>query len=160
MRKLKVYLDTSVISFLFAEDSPDFKKATVEFFERYSLRFDLFVSVVVPTEINRDANLDRRQRLLAVLKQHPITILPESRIEEVEALATTYIDNRALPPSKKEDALHVAYATVFQVDVLLSWNFKHLANIAREERILAVNRQLGYRYPMRILSPLEVEYEE
>lgn len=58
MRKLKVYLDTSVVSFLFAEDSPDFRKATVEFFEHYSLRFDLFVSDVVPTEINRDPNPD------------------------------------------------------------------------------------------------------
>ena len=160
MRKLKVYLDTSVVSFLFAEDSPDFRKATVEFFERYSQRFDLFVSDVVPTEINRDPNLDRRHRLLDVLKQHPITVLPSSRTAEVEALATTYIDNKVLPPSKKEDALHVAYATVFELDVLLSWNFKHLANIAREERILTVNRQLGYRYPLRVLSPLEVDYED
>ena len=160
MRKLKVYLDTSVVSFLFAEDSPDFRKATVEFFERYSQRFDLFVSDVVPTEINRDPNLERRHRLLDVLKQHPITVLPSSRTAEVEALATTYIDNKVLPPSKKEDALHVAYATVFELDVLLSWNFKHLANIAREERILTVNRQLGYRYPLRVLSPLEVDYED
>jgi hypothetical protein len=160
MRKLKVYLDTSVVSFLFAEDSPDFRKATVEFFERYSLRFDLFVSDVVPTEINNDPNVERRQRLLGVLRQYPITVLSNSRSVEVEALATTYIDSKVLPASKKEDALHVAYATVFEMDVLLSWNFKHLANIAREELILTANRQLGYRYPMRVLSPLEVDYED
>jgi predicted nucleic acid-binding protein len=160
MRRLKVYLDTSVIGFLFAEDSPDFGKATVEFFERYSLRFDLYASDVVLAEINQDANLNRREKQLSVLKQHPIALLPDSRSDEVETLATIYIDRKVVPPSKKEDALHVAYATVFEMDVLLSWNFKHLSNLAREERILAVNRELGYRYPMHVMSPLGVDYEE
>jgi hypothetical protein len=160
MKRLRVYLDTSVISFLFAEDSPDFRKVTEDFFSRYAARFDLFVSVVVPIEISKDPNLDRRRRLINILKEHPITLLPDSRDDEVQALATVYIDRNVVPPSKKEDAMHVAYSTVFEMDILLSWNFKHLANIHREERILAVNRELGYRYPMRVHSPLEVEYED
>ena len=42
---------------------------------------------------------------------------------------------------------------------MLSWNFKHLANVRREAMIVAVNQQEGYRYPLRLLSPLEVEDE-
>jgi len=45
------------------------------------------------------------------------------------------------------------------MDVLLSWNFKHLANVNREEKIHMVNMEAGYRYPLRLLSPLEVVYE-
>jgi len=48
------------------------------------------------------------------------------------------------------------FAPVHSVDVLISWNFEHLANINKERRILAVNQELGYYYPMRITTPLEV----
>ena len=61
--------------------------------------------------------------------------------------------------SKRDDAFHVAYATVFGLDILLSWNFKHLANVRREMLIAAINQQEGYRHPLRLLSPLEVEDE-
>lgn len=70
-----------------------------------------------------------------------------------------YVVQKIIPAGKFEDALHVAYATVHQMDILLSWNFKHLANVRREALIAAVNQQTGYRYPLRLLSPLEVEDE-
>jgi hypothetical protein len=56
------------------------------------------------------------------------------------------------------DFLHIAYSTVFEMDVLLSWNFHHLANINKEQRIL--NKTLGYNYPFRMANPLEVYFEE
>jgi alanine racemase len=46
------------------------------------------------------------------------------------------------------------------MDILLSWNFKHLANVSREARVVAVNKAEGYRHPLRMVSPLEVEDEE
>jgi len=55
--------------------------------------------------------------------------------------------------------LHVAYATVFGIDVVLSWNFKHLANLRKEARFTAVNHEEGYWHSPRIVSPLEVEDE-
>jgi hypothetical protein len=60
---------------------------------------------------------------------------------------------------KREDALHVAHATVHGLDILLSWNFKHLANVRREGLIAAMNQQEGYWHALRLLSPLEVEDE-
>ena len=79
--------------------------------------------------------------------------------DEVEDLADRYLSEGVIPMTKREDALHVAYATVHQMDILLSWNFKHLANVRREALIVAVNQAVGYRYPLRLLSPLEVEDE-
>ena len=56
-----------------------------------------------------------------------------------------------------DDARHVAIATVEQVGLIVSWNFKHLANYRRETRFNAVNLLQGYR-PVRILSPMELSY--
>jgi hypothetical protein len=93
------------------------------------------------------------------LRHYPITMLANEAQDEVEELADVYLLRGVIPVAKREDALHVAYATVRQMDILLSWNFKHLANVRREALILAVNQAAGYRYPLRLLSPLAVEDE-
>jgi len=159
MKKLRIYLDTSVINFLFADDAPDFRRATEEFFAKHASKYDLFVSEIVRLEISRTPSLQRRQQLLTVLQQHPITMLASEPSEELEELADLYLREGVIPVAKREDALHVAYATVHKMDILLSWNFKHLANLRREGLITAVNQTAGYRYPLRLLSPLAVEDE-
>jgi hypothetical protein len=110
-------------------------------------------------EIRRTPDPRHRQRLLDVLRQHPITMLSNASRNDIEQLAKLYVRRQLMPATKFEDALHVAYATVHQMDILLSWNFKHLANVRREALIVTVNQAAGYRYPLRLLSPLEVEDE-
>ena len=156
MKKLRIYLDTSVINFLFADDAPDFKKATVEFFQSYCNNYELFISDVVIMEIDKDPDAEHRQKLISVIKDHPITVLGNETAEELQLLAQKYIKKGAIPKSKPDDALHVAYATIHEMDILLSWNFKHLANVNKEIKIHAINSEEGYRYPLRLLSPLEV----
>lgn len=160
MRKLRIYRDTSVINFLFADDAPDFKRVTVQFFDRYAHRYELFISEIVLLEIARTKDNGRREALLGILRQHPISVLAFEPQAEIAALADAYRMQGVIPQSKTEDALHVAHATVHEVDILLSWNFKHLANIRREMRIEQVNRAHGYMHPLRVVSPLEVEDEE
>jgi len=159
MKKLRIYLDTSVINFLFADDSPDFRKATVEFFTQHAQKYALYISEVVLVEIARDPNHAHRQKLESALQQYAMALLPADRRGEIERLGDLYIAQRVIPAGNRDDAFHVAYATVFEIDVLLSWNFKHLANVRRETLILAVNQKEGYRHPLRLLSPLEVEDE-
>ena len=159
MKKLRLYLDTSVISFLYAEDSPDFRRVTEEFFARHAAKYELFTSPVTVLEISRDSAPDHRRRLFDALHTYPITMLAGEPAAEIERLAELYLRRGVIPPSKREDALHVAYATVYEVDILLSWNFRHLANIRREGLIATVNGEEGYRYPLRLLSPLGVEDE-
>ena len=86
-------------------------------------------------------------------------MLPDDSPEEIEELADLYLVRGIIPVGKREDALHVAYATVHEMDIVLSWNFKHLANVRRERLIVALNAQEGYWHQLRLLSPLEVEDE-
>ena len=159
MRKLKIYLDTSIISFLFAEDSPDFRKITEAFFKVHAPRYELYISDVVRLELSKAPDAAHRRKLLGTLDAYPIKTLPMDRREEVTRLAERYIARRAIPRGKIEDALHVAFAIVYELDVLLSWNFKHLANLKKETRLMAVSVEAGYHHGLRLISPLGVEDE-
>ena len=159
MKKLRIYLDTSVINFVFAEDAPDFMHATIEFFEDHSVFYDLYASNIVLLEIERTSDPEHRQRLHMVLAEHDVSILPDDHADEVHDLAERYIEKGIIPKSKIEDAMHVAYATVHEMDVLLSWNFRQLANLKTEANVVAVNVEEGYWHPLRLVSPLEVMHE-
>jgi hypothetical protein len=65
-----------------------------------------------------------------------------------------------LPASKIEDAMHAAVATVFEVDALISWNLKHLANLKKMELINAINMKAGYFKRLELITPMEVSDEE
>jgi hypothetical protein len=160
VKELRVYLDTSVINFLFADDVPDFRRVTEDFFNVYAKRCELYGSDVLIQELDRDPDADRKQRHMNVLRDHRVRLLPRNRDDEVVRLADLYLQQNVVPVNKRDDALHVAYATVFEMDVLLSWNFKHLANIRREARFASANQAEGYWRTPRIVSPLEVEDEE
>jgi len=160
MRQLQVYLDTSVINFLFAEDAPEFRLVTEDFFKVQSAQCALFVSRIVLAEIGCDPDTVHREKLLGILRDYRVDVLPADREEERERLAKAYLADGAIPHTKLADAMHVAYATLYGMDILLSWNFKHLANIRREERVTAVNLREGFRHPLRIVSPLEMSDED
>lgn len=163
MRKLSIYLDTSVINFLFADDAPEKQEITVDFFDHYVLPevYEVYVSVVVIDEISRTKDDHKREMLLATLREYNIKVVSiEERINEIEELAKSYIERGIIPEKKMEDALHIAICTVFEMDVLLSWNYKHLANVNKERLILSANLLEGYSKQFRMATPMEVMYEE
>ncbi len=158
MAKTTVYLDTSVINFLFADDAPEKREITVDFFDNFVKLgvYDTFVTEYVIAEINQTGNEVERTKLLKVIEDYPIELLSVEKAEEIGLLAQNYLDNGIMPPKKLFDALHVAVCVVNKIDFLVSWNFKHLANINRERRILAKNYELGYLHPLRIITPTEL----
>ena len=79
--------------------------------------------------------------------------------EEAAALAREYISAGVLNESKIADAQHIAIATVQNVDLIVSWNFKHIVNIDKIRGFNAVNLKMGYRI-IDIRSPLEVVSHE
>ena len=87
-------------------------------------------------------------------------MLPDGMEEDVELLVQAYMQQGLFRLEQIDDAMHVALCTVNLIDVLASWNFRHLANVNRERRIMAVNESCGYLYPLRIVSPEEVMYDE
>lgn len=133
MTKSTIYLDTSAINFLFADDAPEKKEITVDFFDNFIKLgiYDTYITEYVIAEINQTPNESERERLLKVIEDYPIEILPIEKLEEIGRLAQQYLDNGIMPPRKLFDALHVAFCVVSKIDYLVSWNFKHLANINR-----------------------------
>ena len=75
--------------------------------------------------------------------------------EEVEQLARRYLDKGILTPRFYEDGLHIALATVYRADVLVSWNFKHTVHFDKMRQFTAANIEIGYQ-PIAIHSPREV----
>ena len=165
MNKLKVYLDTSIINFLYVEDSPEYRKATEVFFKNVVVRnkIETYISNIVIDEINKTEDETQRNKLLGTFEKYENirTLIAENEIiNDIAFLGESYIENGIIPKKKTADSLHVAYSTIFQMDILLSWNFQHLANVNKEQKISILNKTLGYNYPFRMANPLEVYFEE
>lgn len=128
MKKLKIYLDTSVLSFLFANDVPEFKRITEEFFEGYVKKgkYIVYISDVVIREIEKTKDETKKVKLLETIKKYSIQILRLDR--DSDALANVYIREEIIPPRKIEDAQHIAISTCNQLDILISWNFNQLTS--------------------------------
>jgi len=92
-------------------------------------------------------------RKLKIIDTEPV-------ITEVEQLASAYIEKQIINRNKIEDALHIAIATVSEMDILLSWNFRHLANINKEMHVHATNITKGYHKEFRMVTPMEVISDE
>lgn len=156
MRKFRIYLDTSILNFLFAEDAPEKKEITSQFFES-SIKvgfYQTFISRFVIDEIMNTTNEQKRTDLLRIISDYPIDFLNvDDSLNKIDELSEHYIFNQVVPASKKFDALHVEASSVFEIDFLVSWNFKHLANVNREAKFLSVNKSLNYNYPLRIVTP-------
>jgi hypothetical protein len=80
--------------------------------------------------------------------------------EEAVKLADTYIADKVVGKTSRDDCFHIALATINKADVLVSWNFKHIVNIFRIRGYNAVNLKLGYSQ-VDIRSPKDIiNYEE
>lgn len=74
--------------------------------------------------------------------------------QEVEKLASLYLEEGIIGYTYRNDCLHIAYATVHEIDMLVSWNFKHIVNYEKIINFNAVNLKNGYK-PLQIFSPME-----
>jgi hypothetical protein len=124
MKKLKLYLDTSVINFLKVEDSPDYRRYTELFFETMIKlgKVETFVSRIVFEEINNTDDLAKRKELLDVFIQYSnikTLVADENNVEEINILVANYLGNDIIPRRNIADAFHVAYATVFEMDIII-----------------------------------------
>jgi predicted nucleic acid-binding protein len=151
--KLRVYVDTSVIGGCEDEEFRGPSRRLVERCMRGEVK--LVVSAVIAGEL-RSAPPPVRQVLRSIDPEHL------ERVEVTRAvknLANAYIESGALGENMRADALHIATATVAGVDVLASWNFRHMVNLHRIRQYDAVNRRMGYG-PLEIRTPKELGDDE
>jgi predicted nucleic acid-binding protein len=153
MEKLRIYLDTSVISHL---DQPE-KPIEQEYSQRLwdaimDGEYEVFLSDVVFEEIYR-CNIDKRSRLQDFINQidfHSITLGSQAR-----AFADLIIAKGILPAKCKEDCHHIAAALFAECNCLLSWNLKHLANYRTNEKVRIISLQELYK-ELAIIQPSQL----
>ena len=158
MRKLKLYIDTSVWNFYFADDAPEKRDVTKDFIDLVRKeQYEVFISEVVVKEIN-NAPEPKRAQLGGLIKSCPVVELEIT--EAVDELAKSYIARGILPEKKEDDALHVAIATATEMDALVTWSFQHLANLRKSELFNGVNLERGYTKRLEMVTPMEVSRYE
>lgn len=143
----RVYLETSIISYLAARPSRDLitaahQQVTHTWWETRRPKFEVLASQLVLDEAAA-GDPEAAQQRLALLRDVPVLEIDP----QVEDLARALIEGVGLPPRAGADAVHIAAATRHEVDFLLTWNCRHIANAQLRPRIERVCRQQGYRVP-------------
>lgn len=148
-KPLRVYADTSVFGGCFDDE---FKTESVRFFDEVRQgQFVLVVSNVTLDELELAPESVRG--VLAGLPSLQVEIVSTS--PESDDLRDAYLEAAVVGPSSSNDAAHIAVATVSNVDMVVSWNFKHIVHFEKIGGYEGVNSLRGYRSP-RIYSPREV----
>jgi len=149
--KDKIYVDTSVLGGFY---DIEFEKDTKIFFNRIlNKEFSVFISEITETELAFAP--EKVKELVNLIPKECLTKL--SITKEVDELANTYISEKALGKASLNDAYHIAIATVNKINVLVSWNFKHIVNLNKIRLFNSVNVKLGYslieiRCPKELIS--------
>lgn len=149
MKVQRVYIDTSVVG---GCHDTEFAPWSIGLMRDFRLgNFKPVVSEVLDAEI-RDAPAKVRETYAELLKlDHDLVELNA----EAEQLAAAYLERGILTPNYFDDALHIALATVAEVDVLVSWNFRHIVHFDKIRRFNAINLERGHKL-INIYSPREV----
>lgn len=154
--KKTVYLDSSIPSFLF-DDRPEMItliNITHSWWQNEKMKYDLWLSIETLAELN-SGNYPKKKEVLDSIKD--INVLNETNI--IVDIVEVYIKNFVMPLKASGDAVHLAYASYYEMDYLLTWNCNHLANANKTKHIHTVNDSLGLTTPM-IITPLELTEEE
>ncbi len=144
MAKKKVYLESSVISYLTARPSRDIVKQakqmlTRDWWQGSRMKYQIHVSGFVMEEIARGDSGAAR------LRQDAVAGFPEIMLtDEAEALYEGLLSAKAVPAEASADAMHIALAVVGGMDYLLTWNCAHINNAANKKKISAVLSRFGY----------------
>jgi hypothetical protein len=151
---VKLYIETTVPNFLFADDAPEKQNATEAFFRWLRVSPDkLYTSELVFTELEKTPDRSLRNKLLSTLSNLECVVFPLTR--EAQGFSERLVGERVIPVRYRDDAVHAALCVLHEMDVLVSWNMKHLVNPRKIEAINLVAMRAGYR-PIRIHTPEEV----
>ena len=149
MKRPRIYIDTSVIGGCFDPEFSPWSNGLMRDFAAGT--FVPVFSDVVAAEV-QDAPEAVRLKYEELLRSVHEFVLTT---EEVLGLADAYQRRGVLPPTYYDDGLHIALATIAGVDLLVSWNFKHIVHFDKIRLFSSVNLEQGYK-PLPIHSPREV----
>ncbi|HEX5154477.1 MAG TPA: PIN domain-containing protein [Parafilimonas sp.] len=147
--KQRIYIDTSIIGGYFDEE---FKEDIGRLFERLENNEIMFVvSDLLDLEL-----LNAPKRVRELLLNYSTDKFERIELtEEAITLADNYINEKVVGKTSIADCRHIALATIYKVDVLASWNFKHIVNLDKIKGYNSVNLRLGYMM-IEIRSPKDI----
>jgi len=153
---LKIYIETTIPSFYFETrrnvECISRRNWTRRWWDDHRHEHQLVTSLVVRDELSDPKYPEaKRRKALALLDELPVLDL-NARIDDI---VDTYIENLLMPQQPTADAIHLALASYFGCDVLLTWNCVHLANPNKFRHIGNINKRLGLPMPM-VVTPLEL----
>ena len=157
-KKLKLYLDTSVISYLLQEDVPEKMEITNRLWKLFEDRkYELYLSDVTMKEISKCPE-PKRSQLIRHLNDVEYTLVEVS--DDVLDIAEQLVSMKILPAKCYDDCQHIAAAVECGCDCIVSWNFKHIVNIRTIRGVRAITNLKGYK-SIEILNPsMLLESEE
>jgi len=153
--KSRVYIETTVISYLTAWRSPQLvmaahQEATRQWWDDERHHFELFISEAVIEEATA-GDPQAAQKRLATIQD-----IPELRItDKVRDLSKALLEHGRLPKKASLDALHIATATANGMDYLLTWNCRHIANATLQKTMRKVCEDSGWVLPV-LCTPIEL----
>lgn len=149
------YIDTSILGYLTARATKNLIIAanieiTRDWWESRRNDFALYISQVVLDEVAKgDAQIAIKR--LELIQNLPLLELNQ----DVKNLAAQFLLKSNLPPKASDDATHIAIATVYGLDYLLTWNCKHIANAQIQKKLSKISTEFGYELPI-ICTPYEL----
>jgi len=147
---MSLYLDTSVIGGYFDKE---FQEDSRLLFENVKdKKYSVFISDLKENELKYAP--ENVRNLLNEIDYTLLKVMPEH-----ENLAEEYINEKVVGETSRDDCIHIATATINEIDVLVSWNFKHIVNVQRIMGYNSVNIKNGYK-SLEIRNPKEVAIYE
>lgn len=155
MFKRTVYIETSVVSYLTSNPSRDLvvaghQRITSDWWNGIRPNFDCYISDLVEIEISRGDKNASEKRLKAIKNFQYLEYKPE-----IETLGNIYFKLFSIPEKSKIDALHLAIAVWYKIDIMLSWNCKHIANAIISLKMHEYNNKFNLHSPI-LCTPEEL----
>ncbi len=151
--KLRVYADTSVIGGVFDDEFEAWSRRLIADFKDGRM-------ILVLSDLTLQELEEAPRRVRAILRDIPEEYKEYIALDDdAKALALKYIEEGAISDRHKVDAQHIALATTRTLDVMVSWNFRHIVNLRRIRCYNAVNMKHGY-HTLEIRTPREVVDDE
>ena len=153
--KPTVYIETSVVSYLTSRPSRDLiaaarQERTVSWWEHHEKFYTVYISDLVNDEA-AEGDSDAAVRRMSAMAGLPVLAVTDAAV----SLADRVLDSGLVPQQAAADALHVAVAALNNMDYLLTWNCKHLANAAIRRSLEEVVTEAGFYCPV-ICTPEEL----
>ena len=153
MKQQRIYIDTSIVGGYFDKE---FEKETKLLFQRLENKEVIFIT----SDVLFDELEDAPTNVKSLLDNYDETFLEKIVLtDEAKELANKYIDENVVGKTSLDDCRHIALATINNADILASWNFKHIVNLARIKGYNAVNLKNGYK-TLEIRNPKDLVYGE